>query len=314
MAHDTIEQSPYDALKRLLRINSPANRTDMSGIAQSSLDETADPRLADFQPSELDMMEEQTERTQRTPSGSFAMPSREQTRESAMSKVKALLGMQDIKQKQAGELEAQKQVGLTKRAEIAATREAGSRPYFTPLQTAGGIQSFDTRTGQIAGRLGDFKPTATAEEALTNAQSVQADIKRIRTQFKPELVGPLMGRYNSIEQALVGGNPDITNLYQTAQRLHNTIVYLRTGKQMNESEAARILAELPGKNERPDVFLAKLNNMGSYFDEWMTNRAKLAFGRTTGEDVGRLTGTGGPSTPAGTGRVRRYNPITGQIE
>jgi len=291
MARQT--DNPTAALRQLLRLPSRTNLTDMSGIGQSSLDEMADPRLAEFEPSEQDLMAAQEAATVKTPSGSFVTPSRESVQSSAMSKVKALLGMQDVEAKQASDLEAQKQAGLTERAGIAAKTEAGARPYFTPLQTAEGIQSFDTRTGKVAGRLGDYKPAASAEEALTNAQSVQADIARIRTQFKPELVGPLMGRYNSVEQALVGGNPDITNLYQTSQRLHNTIVYLRTGKQMNESEASRILAELPGKNERPDVFLTKLNNVGTYFDEWMQNRARLAFGRTTTGDVDRLTGTGG---------------------
>lgn len=324
MAITPIERNSSDALRRLLGLNSPTN---IGGMSDAGLETTADPRLAEFEPTEQDLMDAQLAQIDQqraaqkaTPNVGTIVPSRESLKSQAMGKVRQLLGLGDIEQQRKLEMERLKEEGLVKRAELSAKREAEARPYFTPLQTAEGIQSFDTRTGKISGRLGDFKPAASAEEALTNAQGVQADIQRVRQYFRPEFVGPLAGRYGSVEQALLGGNPAMTDLYQTAQRLHNTIVYLRTGKQMNESEASRILAEIPQKNDKPDVFIAKLNNMGNYFDEWFRNRSQFAFGRHTTEDVNRMTGAPPVQSAAPTGspqaapRVRRYNPATGRIE
>lgn len=325
MAFEPVEKTPMDALKKLLGMH-PSNMTDMGGQSSTALDETVDPRLKSFEPSEQDLIDQQEERiaaqgaqNRGRSGGVIVEPSRDALRDSAMGKVKSLLGMTDIKHKNDMEEAALKEAGLNRRAEL--SHQDSARPYFTPLQTAEGIQSFDTRTGKVAGRLGDYKPGETAQDVLTNAQGVQKDIERVRNFFRPEFVGPIAGRFGSVEQALLGGNPEMTDLYQTAQRLHNTIVYLRTGKQMNESEAARILAELPTKNLKPDVFIGRLNNMANYFDEWMQNRSKLAFGRTTAGDVDKMTGTnmGGPATApaaaqAAPGRVRQYNPATKRVE
>jgi hypothetical protein len=302
MAYQTVERTPYDALRKLLRL-SPANQTDMSGMSQEQLGAEADPRLAGFEPSEQDLIDAQGARvdaaqkdisTQTGRPKPYAVSSRESIRDQGMTKVRQLLGMGDIEHKRAMEEAALKEAGLNKRAEMQHQSEA--RPYYTPLNTAEGVQSFDTRTGKIAGRLGDYKPSATAEEALTNAQGVQSDIRRMKQLYNPAVLGPIAGRYKTVEQALIGQDPSTTDLFQTAQRLHNTVVYLRTGKQMNESEAGRILAEIPNKNDPPDVFAHKLQGIGDYFDQWVSNRSKLAFGRTTTEDVNRLTGGGGGGT------------------
>lgn len=292
MASFPIERSSTDAVRRLLRLPSryaPLEQTSESLDAQQG--------LSDFEPAEQDLMDAQRDATTTLPSGTFSMPSRDSLRDQNMQKVKKFLKLDTRKHEQERELEAQKQIGLNERARLSS--QDGARPYFTPLQTAEGIQSFDTRTGKVAGRLGDFKPGESTQDALTQAQGVQSDIRRLRELANPAVLGPIAGRYKSVEQALLGGDTTTTELYQTAQRLHNTIVYLRTGKQMNESEAGRILAEIPNKNDPPDVFATKLQGIGQYFDQWMTNRSKLAFGRTTGEDITRMTGGDG-MTPAPT--------------
>ena len=161
-------------------------------------------------------------------------------------------------------------------------------PYFIPVQTGEGIIPFNTRTGAyVEPNRKDLRPSATAEVDLTRAQSTLYQIKEIRNLFTPERAGPLKGRYKTMQLALVGelGDRGLADFQSATATLGNTVIQLRTGAQMSEQEAQRILKEIPNMNLPPDVFLARLGRAEDYFQEWYRNRAKLAFGRTTKGDV-----------------------------
>ena len=167
----------------------------------------------------------------------------------------------------------------------------GGSPYFVPVQTGEGIIPFNTRTGNyVEPNRKDLRPSASAEVDLTRVQSTLYQVKEIRNLFTPERVGPLKGRYKTMQLALVGelGEEGLADFQSATATLGNTVINLRTGAQMSEPEAQRILKEIPNMNLPPDVYLARLGRAEDYFQEWYRNRAKLAFGRTTKEDVDKM--------------------------
>lgn len=172
-----------------------------------------------------------------------------------------------------------------------ANNGAGGAPYIIPVSTGNGIMGFNTRTGQFdESSRHDLKPSATAESDITKAQSTLYQISKIERLFSPDRIGPLKGRYNNMQLALVGemGDQGLADMSTALSTLQNTVINLRTGAQMSEPEAARILNEIPNMNLPPDTFVAKLASAKDYFENWMSNRAKNAYGRNTPADVDNI--------------------------
>ena len=129
-----------------------------------------------------------------------------------------------------------------------------------------------------------------------------------------------MGRYKTAQAMLTGGDPEFAAFTAAVSTLQNTVINLRTGAQMSEPEAARILNEISNVNLPPETFIAKAKQSQIYFNEWLRNRASGAYGRTTIADVDQMVGGNGmapaPASAAGSGGGRRlrYNPATGKAE
>lgn len=183
---------------------------------------------------------------------------------------------------------------------------SGSNPYFTPVQTADGIQVFNSRTGKFEGRLGDSKPGDTAGRVMADARTTLNLIKTIESKFTPEKIGPITGRYKTLEEGTLGRDPDFTELSSQISTLQNTVINLRTGAQMSNYEAERILKEVSNVNLPFATALARLKTSRAYFEEFLKNREDAAYGRRPGETVA----TPPPSTKTPTGT---YDPKTGKI-
>ena len=187
-----------------------------------------------------------------------------------------------------------KQIRLAVIGEISAARRDDSvggntgRPYFIPVQTGQGVQSFDTRTGNVVGRVGDLKPGETAQREIANAQTIATVLDQVMMTVPDTVIGPLTGRYKTVEAALAGNDPTFSTFAAAVATLQNTVINLRTGAQMSEPEARRILGEVPNVNLPPGTFVARAKQAQRYFKEWLKNRASVAYGRTTTGDVDRM--------------------------
>jgi hypothetical protein len=176
-------------------------------------------------------------------------------------------------------------------------------PYTMPVNTPYGIVPWDTRGGGATDPSGGnlpLRPPASAEQALTNAQALLWTIGEIEKVYNPESVGPLRGRYESIESALSGNKEETIKMQTMLSTFQNTVINLRTGAQMSEPEAQRILNEIPSMNLPPETFVGKLNTAKAYFQEWYRNRSKMAFGRMTPGEIDTMTtspGAGQGTTP-----------------
>jgi hypothetical protein len=162
------------------------------------------------------------------------------------------------------------------------TNSGGGKSFVIPVQTGNGVIVLDGRTGQPISRY-DLKPGDTAQENMTRAKMVLYDIGQIENSFTPDRVGPLMGRYKTMQLALVGeaGDAGLADMQSTISTLQNTVINLRTGAQMSEPEAQRIMKEIPSMNLPPDVFMARLRQAKQYFAEYLNTRSTMAYGRGT---------------------------------
>lgn len=170
--------------------------------------------------------------------------------------------------------------------------QQGDRPYFIPYQSAEGLVAFDTRTGSVGGRLADLKPGETAGKDIANALGVQKQIQDIKKEYDPAKIGVIMGRIKNLDQKYWGSDPDYARFKSMLATLGNTVIQLRTGAQMSIDEAKRIIEEVANEKLPPSSFKARIDRMEELYDQYLANRAKVAYGRTTKEDVDRMVAPG----------------------
>jgi hypothetical protein len=152
-------------------------------------------------------------------------------------------------------------------------------PSFSFVPTAGGIFAGNTRTGEIGPRVADLRPGDAAGRQIADARTLINLIKNIEDTFTPEKVGPITGRFKTLQEGITGKDADYAALAAQVNSLRNTTINLRTGAQMSSYEAQRILSELPGMNLPFKTFLARLKTSRNYFEEFVKNRESVAYGR-----------------------------------
>lgn len=104
-------------------------------------------------------------------------------------------------------------------------------------------------------------PTAGQQSAMAEQQAgldLIGDIERI---YRPEYVGPLVGRATKAQMA-IPGTPDVSEdvamFYSSVANLRNEIIRLISGAAVSASEETRMRDQLPDVTDKPSVFRAKL--------------------------------------------------------
>ncbi|MDD4986092.1 MAG: hypothetical protein PHQ43_09965 [Dehalococcoidales bacterium] len=131
-------------------------------------------------------------------------------------------------------------------------------PIYNFVQTAGGIAPGNVRTGQV-GQPVAGKPMPS--EMVTSEQQIGtlADtLSAMKQLYKPEYVGPVAGRAGKLAEQTIGVSPDRAAFNSMVAQLNNTLVYLMSGKQINESEMKRLRAQMPSVDLPPTVFKARM--------------------------------------------------------
>jgi hypothetical protein len=94
-------------------------------------------------------------------------------------------------------------------------------------------------------------------------------------------IGPVAGRWGSLKAAYVGGDPEAAKMYQVAADIQNQLIYLFSGKQINEAEFKRLKATFPSTDLPYDTFVARLENFRARMNE--------VYLRRTGKPIASLT-------------------------
>lgn len=146
------------------------------------------------------------------------------------------------------------------------------------------------------GPTGDPAPVPPALRSQEVSSEVGLDqLDRLEQMFESEggkdVVGPIEGRARSIGQQIPGVpvNEQFSNLEAATAAFRNATIKAITGAQMNKQEEGRILAQIPGMNDKPNVWRAKARQTRTNLGD-LANRIK---GKRPGMGAGAGNGAGG---------------------
>jgi hypothetical protein len=177
---------------------------------------------------------------------------------------------------------------------------------FVP--TAEGFIPGNIRTGGLGKPSGIGKPMT--NEMVTAGQQIgtlQETLDRVKNIYNKNYVGPIAGRLSNIAENTVGLKPEQAGFYSDLAQIQNSLIYLMSGKQINEQEYKRLQRQLPDRNLPPSVFESRMTNFEKTLKSIMGEREKRlgGYGGSTNQSQRIVIGTG---IEKGTGkRVIRYS-------
>lgn len=147
------------------------------------------------------------------------------------------------------------------------------------VPTSEGMLPISGRTGkQVGAPIGG--KTLPSEQITAQQQigTLKETISQIKELYKPEYIGPIAGRVAEIKESTVGIPEDQAKFNAATAQAQNTLVYLMSGKQINEQEYERLKRQLPDKNLPESVFKARLNEFERTLDSIIQQRASASGG------------------------------------
>lgn len=108
--------------------------------------------------------------------------------------------------------------------------------------------------------------------------SLKFSLDRVKGSYNPDYVGPFDARFGKGKQYFDStADPAAADFYGNLADLRNQLLYLRSGKQINEQEYKRLLAALPNENLSSVDFDKKLSNFEELYNT-MTKARHAAMG------------------------------------
>lgn len=145
---------------------------------------------------------------------------------------------------------------------------ASGRPVYSDSKRVGLF--FDDGT-QFKGAPGvlNLKPLPSEQiQREMDLSSLQFSLDNVKNSYSPDLVGPVGARAGRGKQYLEGvATPEAASFYSNLADLRNQMLYLRSGKQINEAEYNRLLQALPNENMSDTDFRARMKNFEGLFQK-----------------------------------------------
>lgn len=157
---------------------------------------------------------------------------------------------------------------------------------------------------------------ADAVEKLAGYDDLKYQSDLLKKIYDPKYVGlqkPLIGRSKQYIQNQ--STPEGATFYQTLQSIKDQLLYLRSGKQINETEYKRLTGELPDEYKSDTDFRTRVKNFDNLFDVIVNNRLDT-FGKA-GYNVSQFKKRGAtskPKTVIQNGHAYTLNEATGEYE
>lgn len=109
--------------------------------------------------------------------------------------------------------------------------------------------------------------------------SLEFALDKVANSYADDFVGPVSSRTGRGKQYLEGlSTPEAADFYGNVSDLRNQLVYLRSGKQINEQEYKRLLESLPNENLSPTDFKRKFNNFLELYNQMKGTRKQMLQG------------------------------------
>ena len=156
-----------------------------------------------------------------------------------------------------------------------AWKQKTALPLYAFPATAEGFVPANMRTGVMGVPTGQAKPL-TGEMIVTQQQigTLKDVFGRVKKLYKPEYVGALQGRAGAVRSVTIGNPEDRATFYSGLQDINNTLIYLKSGKQINEQEYERLKSAMPHKNLADSDFSARMTEFEKVLDSIGKERQK----------------------------------------
>ncbi len=168
-------------------------------------------------------------------------------------------------------------------------RKTTAPPIYNFLQTSEGYAPGNVRAGTVGAPTGKAKPLTgemiTAEQQISTLKDTLDQAKKL---YKPDWVGPVVGRTAGVLEQTVGIDPKRSAFNAQVAQMKNALVYLMSGKQINEQEYERLRAQLPDINLPPKNFQARMGEFERTLNSIIMNRRKNmgGYGISSGANTG----------------------------
>lgn len=157
---------------------------------------------------------------------------------------------------------------------------ATGRPVYSNSKALGLF--FDDNTPYKGGAPGALTLKAQPSDQLqkeTDLSTLKFALDKVKGSYDQELVGPVASRYGKGKQYIEGAaTPEATDFYSNAADMRNQLVYLRSGKQINEQEYVRLKAAIPNEEMSPTDFSQRMANFEQMLDAMQRTRSGALAG------------------------------------
>lgn len=110
-------------------------------------------------------------------------------------------------------------------------------------------------------------------EKETQIETLKLAADKIKSSYDPSFVGPIASKVGKGKQYVEGlATPKAATFYGNISDLRNQLVYLRSGKQINEEEYKRLLDAMPNEGRSSTDFETKLGNFNQLLDTIISSR------------------------------------------
>lgn len=126
--------------------------------------------------------------------------------------------------------------------------------------------------GEVAPRNKRILPADTVEK-LSDFKTIKGQLNILQEKVNKNFIGPAASRISEKAQLLDAvATEDQAIFSSTINSIRNQMIYLRSGKQINEKEYERLIKELPDEHKSVTDFKAKLKTFNRVFADTMSNR------------------------------------------
>lgn len=114
--------------------------------------------------------------------------------------------------------------------------------------------------------------------------TLKGTFDKVKSLYSPEYTGPIQGRTGRLASVTTGNAPDRATFLSAMQDINNAIVYLKSGKQINEQEYSRLRNAMPNVDLADSDFKARMAEFDRVLRsiEAERTKAKKGWGETTG--------------------------------
>jgi hypothetical protein len=156
-------------------------------------------------------------------------------------------------------------------------RKTTAPPIYNFVATDKGLVAGNARTGAMGQpNEGALKPIPASEiTPLQQIKTLRSALETARNLYNPDFVGPVTGRAAEFGRSVLGGagqSPERIVFNASLQQARNSLVYLLSGKQINETEYKRLDKQLPSSYLMPSAFIPSMDEFERTLDDILANK------------------------------------------